>query len=305
MLRDVWLLGLFAGGLYGAALGAGLLAAGPPWRRGLAVLVSCAALALPFLVPYEYPTFRAFLGLGGIWFMARVVELVKSSRSLSPQQRMWHAVALIDVRKARKISPRLDGAALTRLLVAAPLVVLAWGLLAYGSPLLPGGFRLAVRWGAGLVFLYMAVEVCVALVLLVYGRLGWDPRPLHEDPLLSRTISEFWNQRWNQIVHRFLRQYVFVPMARRSNAWGGTAAVFAVSGLGHAFFMLPAVGPFYAGMMGAFFLIQLPWLWLERVLAVRRWPAPLAHLWTVSLLGGSSPLFIEPILQIVDTWSRG
>ncbi|EAU62001.1 conserved hypothetical protein [Stigmatella aurantiaca DW4/3-1] len=230
---------------------------------------------------------------------------MNASRSLTPRQRMWHAVALIDVRKARRISPRLDRAAWVRLWVAAPLVVLSWGLLAYGSPLLTGGLRLVVRWGAGLVFLYVAVEVCVALVLLVYGRLGWDPRPLHEDPLLSRTVSEFWNHRWNQIVHRFLRQYVFVPVARRSNVWGGTAAAFGVSALGHAYFMLPAVGPFYAGMMGAFFLLQLPWLGLERVLAVRRWPAPLAHLWTVSLLGGSSPLFIEPILQIVDTWSRG
>jgi hypothetical protein len=304
-MREVGRLALLVGGLYAASMAAGWLAAGAAWRRGLAVLVSGAALALPFAAPEGFLTFRALLGLGGIWFMARVVELVRASRSPSAWDRMRHAVAPIDVRKARSVPPRLDGAAGVRLAVAAPLAGLAWGALAAGGPLFSGGLRLAVRWGTGLVFLYAAVEAGMAVVLLVYGLRGVDPRPLHEDPLLSRTIAEFWNHRWNQTVHRFLKQHVFVPAARRSNAWGGTAAVFTVSALGHASFMLPAVGPLWAGVMGAFFLLQLPLVWLERVLAVGRWPVPLARLWTVVGLGASSPLFIEPVLQIVDTWSRG
>ncbi|SEK81965.1 MBOAT, membrane-bound O-acyltransferase family [Stigmatella aurantiaca] len=304
-MRDVWLPVLLVGALYTASMGAGWLAAGAAWRRRLALLVSGAVLLLPFLAPADLPTFRAFLGLGGVWFLARVVELTRASRSFPAWDRMRHAVAPLDVRKARRAASRLDGAALKRLAVAAPLVGLAWGTLAYGCPLLSGGLRLAVRWGAGLVFLYTAVEAAMALVLIAYGLRGMDPRPLHEDPLLSRTISEFWSHRWNQTVHRFLKQHVFVPVARRRGVWGGTAAVFGVSALGHAAFMLPAVGPFWAGMMGAFFLIQLPLVWLERVLAVGRWPAPLAHLWTVTWLGASSPLFVEPCLQIVDTWGGG
>jgi hypothetical protein len=304
-MRQVWLPVLLVGALYAASMGAGWLAAGAAWRRRLAPLVSGATLGLPFLAPADLLTFRALLGLGGVWFLARVVELVRARRSVPAGDRMRHAVALLDVRRARRVSSRLDRAALLRLGGAAPFVGLSWGLLAYGVPLLDGGFRLAVRWGMGLVFVYTAVEAAVSLVLLAYGLRRMDPRPIHEDPLLSRTISEFWNHRWNQTVHRFLKQHVFIPMARRGGVWAGTAAVFGVSALGHAAFMLPAVGPFWAGMMGVFFLVQLPLLWLERALGVGRWPVPLAHLWTVTCLGASSPLFVEPCLQIVDTWGPG
>ena len=92
-------------------------------------------------------------------------------------------------------------------------------------------------------------------------------------------------------------------MARRGHTELGLALTFVVSGLFHFAFMVPAVGLGWAAMMGAFFVLQLPLLWLERSVGVTRWRAPMARAWTLGLLLVFSPLFTEPVLQIVDTWS--
>jgi hypothetical protein len=67
--------------------------------------------------------------------------------------------------------------------------------------------------------------------------------------------------------------------------------------------MVPAVGFGWAAMMAAFFVLQLPFLWVERALGVARWRASRARVWTLTVLFVSSPLFVEPVLQIVDGWS--
>lgn len=298
MLLPSILLGL----LYLVALLAALLATGSPWRRGAAVLVVSTSLPLAFFAPAEYPTFTALLALGCLWFTLRVVELARVRGSVPVPSRIWHAVGLVDTRRSRRMAPKLDTSALVRMALGAPLWFGAWAGVRFGSELLTGAPRLAVRWLCGVVFMYLGVEVVVAAVILIYGLLGIDPRPLHDDPILSRTISEFWNRRWNRAVHGFLKHNVFAPVARRGHAEWGMVLAFLLSAFIHFYFMWPAVGPFWAGMMAAFFLLQLPFLWAERALGVARWPAPLARTWTLTLLILSSPLFVEPVLRIVDTW---
>ncbi len=297
------LLVLYVGLVYGAALIAALLATGPVWRRGAAVLLVGAGYVVPFLAPAEDPTFRAFVALGSLWFTARTVELLREPRPLPAARRIWHAVGLVDTLRVRRMAPMLDVSALARLLVCAPMVIAGWAGVYYGSHLLSGAARLAVRWSAGVVFVYTAVETVVSAVIVLYGLLGIDPRPLHDDPIRSRTITEFWSRRWNRVVHRFLKQNIFAPVARRGRTELGLVLAFLMSAFIHFAFMLPAVGLAWAAMMGSFFVLQLPFLWAERALGVNRWPAPLARAWTLGLLLVSSPLFVEPVLQIVDTWS--
>ena len=76
------LLVLYVGLIYAAGLLAALLADGPVWRRALALAVMGAALAVPFLAPADHPTFRAFVGLGSLWFLAHIIELVREPRHL-------------------------------------------------------------------------------------------------------------------------------------------------------------------------------------------------------------------------------
>ncbi|WNG33549.1 hypothetical protein F0U61_07890 [Archangium violaceum] len=297
------LLALYVGLIYAAGLAAALLATGPVWRRTTALLVMSAALPVAFLAPADYQTFRAFVALGSLWFLARTVELVREPRHLPVTRRIWHAVGLVDTRLARRRAPSVDRPALVRLILCIPLVAAGFVGVYYGSQLSSSTLRLGLRWGFGALFTYTAVEVVVSGVILFYSALGIDPRPLHDDPILSRTIAEFWGRRWNRAVHRFLKLNVFAPVARRGYTELGLVLTFVVSALFHFTFMLPAVGPGLAAMMGAFFLLQLPFLWAERALGVAQWKEPLARAWTLTLLFVSSPLFVEPVLRIVDSWT--
>lgn len=296
------LLGLLLGWVYAVATLAALLATGPRWRRGAAVLVCATAWPAAYFVPDEYPTFTAVLALGSLWFTARLIELARERGHVPALRRLWHTVGLVDTLRAKRISRTLDLNALARLAVGLPIFFGGWAAVHYGSQLLTGAPRLLVRWGSGVVFLYVAVEVTVAAVIVAYGLLGIDPRPLHDDPILSKTITEFWNRRWNQAVHRFLKYSVFAPVARRGHVEWGLALTFVVSAFIHFAFILPSVGLYWAGMMASFFLLQIPFVWAERALKVARWPSALARTWTLTLLLVSSPLFVEPVLQILDTW---
>jgi hypothetical protein len=300
----VLLLVLYVGLVYGAALIAALLATatGSMWQRGAAVLIVAAGYVVPFLAPAD-PTFRAFVALGSLWFTARTMELLREPKPVPATRRLWHIIGMVDTLRSRHIAPLIDTSALIRLLVCAPLVVAGWVGISSANHLLSGAARLAVRWSTGVVFVYTAVETVVALVILLYGLLGIDPRPLHDDPIRSRTITEFWSRRWNRAVHRFLKQTIFAPVARRGHTELGMVLAFLMSAFIHFAFMLPAVGLGWAAIMGAFFVLQLPFLWAERALHVNRWPALLARAWTLGLLLVSSPLFVEPVLQIVDSWS--
>jgi hypothetical protein len=288
--------------VYVAATLAALLATGSRWRRGAAVLVCATAMPVAFFVPDEYPTFTAFLALGSIWFTARVIELARERGHVPVPLRLWHTMGVVDALRAKRIAPKLDLNALWRLAAALPLFFGGWAAVHHGSHLLSGAPRLIARWGAGVVFMYAAVEVTVAAVIIAYGLMGIDPRPLHNDPILSKTITEFWNRRWNQAVHRFLKYSVFAPVARRGHVELGLALTFVVSAFIHFFFILPAAGLYWAGMMASFFLLQIPFVWAERALGVARWRSALARTWTLTLLLASSPLFMEPVLQILDTW---
>ncbi len=294
--------GLTLGWIYASATLAALLCAGARWRRGVAVLVMVATVPLAFRVPAEHVTFRAVLALGSLWFTLRVVELARERKPMPAPSRIWHAVGIVDTRRVRRVSLRLEMGALTRLVLATPWAVGAWAGAHLGSEHLEGAARLGVRWVCGAGLMYTGVEAALALTRVLYGLVGIDLRPLHDDPIRSRTISEFWNRRWNRIVHGFLKQNVFEPVARRGHAAWGRVLVFLLSGFLHFYIMWPGVGLYWAGVMGLFFLVQVPLLWAERALKVARWSSLWGRVWTLGWLSASSPLFVEPMMRIVDTW---
>ena len=79
------------------------------------------------------------------------------------------------------------------------------------------------------------------------------------------------------------------------------AAAFTVSAALHVYCALPPLGPAWAGVMGAFFLVQGAAVVLERATgAPSGWPRPAQHAWTLVWLLASSPLFVEPFLRAVE-----
>ena len=101
------------------------------------------------------------------------------------------------------------------------------------------------------------------------------------------------------MMHEWLHRHLYLPLARRGHARIGTAAAFTCSAGFHIWFVLIALGPKMAALMGSFFFLQLGAIAVEARLGIRRWPSPAARAWTLTVLTLSSPLFMEPMLVIM------
>lgn len=294
MLSWLWPIGAWVGVVpVMAALGRG----GAVARRagyGLGAL----AVLLPWAVPAAFPLVRATLALAILWSIARYVELGAPALRASYARRLWHLVAFVDTRAARRVSPRLDarrlglGAAWTGLAVI--------GLIgAFAAARAPGaGLAWAGRWVGGLVFLYAFVEAVANLLNAGHRLVGWELPPLHVHPIAARSLSDFWGTRWNRPVSTWLREHWLRPQIRRGRTTAAFLGSFLWSGLLHAAFTLPAVGVAMAGAMLGFFCAQALGIFVERELGLTRRPR-LARGFALGFIVVTSPLFTEPTLRIL------
>jgi hypothetical protein len=63
---------------------------------------------------------------------------------------------------------------------------------------------------------------------------GFYTKPIFLNPLLqSRSTSEFWGTRWNQMISRFLRHGIYLPARKCMPSWAAVALAFGFSGLLH------------------------------------------------------------------------
>lgn len=265
--------------------------AGRSWGRiALSGIFLIAALVSPWFIHPEHTFWRALTALYASFAVGRTADILKHEGEAPARWRVGHMFSLIDTRLIRRGRPRLPWEALFRLAVAAGVAfsALRW---------LPQ-FTLG-RWAVGLVFIYALVEAVAAGFLLLLSGLGLRSPPLHVDPILSRSVRQFWAERWNRVVSRLLASHIFIPLARRGSRGLGLLLCFAVSGLGHGYFTWVAAGPRQALAMTAFFLVQWPAIMLERLLKVERWGSVGARLWTVSVMLAASPLFVFPALGCV------
>ncbi|HTQ45341.1 MAG TPA: MBOAT family protein [Polyangiaceae bacterium] len=278
---------------------AALIAAGPRGRRILALVVALPELALPWQVPAEHTLWRAALALMGFVCCVRVLDLVLARKELSPLRRIWHAFAFVDTMRLKYAGPALDGAAALRACAYGALTVgAAWACFVF-APGLADPARTLTRLGAGAAFMVGLTDAAYAAATLGFRAMGVVVYDLHRAPVLSRTVQEFWGERWARTVSMWLFARIFRPLARRRLPGLGLAASFAASALLHAYVMLPALGWWAAGMWGAYFMVQAGLVVVERALRVPRWPRPLAHTWVVVVMLASSPLMVEPMLRLV------
>ncbi len=268
-------------------------------RRLVAGLIVCASLAVPFSVGPGWPLVTFFSGLFGVLITLRSLDLCRMARPLPPARRIWHMLAVYDTRWAKARPPGVEGGALLRVLGWAALAsALLWvGLVV--APGLAAPWGRALQWGSCAFFAVATLEVVAGTARVGWGAVGISPPPIHEAPYLSRSISEFWTARWNKVVGTWLRHNLHVPLARRGWPKAGVAAAFAVSAAIHAYLVLPSLGWRPAAWMGGFFVAQILLVWAERALGVRSWRAAPARAWTLGALLLVSPLFCEPLLQLL------
>lgn len=101
------------------------------------------------------------------------------------------------------------------------------------------------------------------LLALAWRTAGVPVTPLMRAPLLSRSLGEFWAERWNTAFNRLATRLVFRPLRHGFNLPTATILVFFVSGLIHDLTIsVPARGGY--GLPTLYFLIQGAAILFER-----------------------------------------
>ena len=283
---------------YGGVLGFAMT--GSPARRALLVGVAALALAAPFARHGASFGVRVVLAGGLSISFLRLVDLALDRHPLSAARRILHATMMIELRRTKRIPRHLHVRALAHVLLMGSLTALSVAGFAYLPPTGELSSRIA-RGLLGIVFAYASFDAGCALVMVLWSALGFDVPLLHNHPIKSRTVAEFWSQRWNRIVGSWLRTHCFTPLARRRHARLGVMAAFAASTLLHVYLAWAVFDARGAMMWALFFGLQIPIVFTERALRVSSWPAPIARLWTVVVLCAASPFFVEPILRSFES----
>lgn len=280
----------------------GSLCSGPAWRRWLSCTVAGAALLVPFWIS-QGTVLRAAVALELLWICVKVFGLARDPTPRPVGFRVLQLLVLHDLRQdgVLKRGPRPEVAlgVLARAMLWSAAAAVALWLALFVAPALPLVQRVLLRCASGAAFAYAGVEGALGLFLFVYRSGGLQPPSLHRQPILSTSIAEFWGRRWNRIVGHWLFGTFYRPLAVRGYNLLGIVAAFIASAVLHLYFTWAAIGIEPALRMALFFVAQLPLQILETRLQQARWPGAARRLWTIGWLTLTSPLFVEPMLDII------
>lgn len=266
-------------------------------RAWLVRLIVLPAPAAPLVFGDTTPFGRLVLAMGGVLVLVRSVDLSRDPRSYPLAFRLWFTFTAFDGRTIRRDTPMLDKLSLLRLLGYGSLFWTVFAVFASGALSQPHAWQWPLRWLLGAVLVYSLLDAVAGGIHVVYRGLGVVVEPVHRAPILSRSVQEFWGERWNRIVHQVLVEYSFKPLGRKRLRLAIMGA-FALSALLHFWILFMSAGLARGLVMASFFLLQGGFVVLERKLRVARWREVPARAWTVLCVLGTSPLFVEPMLAV-------
>lgn len=270
------------------------------------LLAGLVAMLASLLAPPQWPVPRFAVTLFGCLAMGRAMDLAWRPHALSFRGRLWLLVTFLDVREPSRREPTLEHkerrwlAVHLLLFVASALALTGLAARRGGSPdlrTLPA-FELALRWVLGAVQVYSLPELLQAVLLAGYAKLGLRFPKINREPIFSTTLAEFWGRRWNRAVAGWLRNYAYLPLARRGRPKLAVAAAFAASACLHFWVSFVPLGWLAGATMASFFLVHGAALALERALGVREWTPTQQRLWSYAWFALSLPLFVEPTLRV-------
>lgn len=271
-----------------------LLLALRPFTARLGVPVAALLFPVPIFVQASSVSRFALMVLTALALVIAAAAFFAPPRFRTPVAVLfcWFGTKTI-ARRPRKF----DAIALLRLVMAAVVFAFALGVL---KTAVPAGVTWLLRWFSCGVAVFSFGEMVVASQDFITAVLGLDAPALGRSPWLSTSVSEFWTRRWNAAVSELGFRYLFFrPLARHGRVRALFAA-FLASAVVHYLLCFMATGRWEISLaFGAFFLVQPPFILAERALCVRRWPIPAARIWTLTALAVTSPLFVEPVAQIV------
>lgn len=278
---------------YGVVFGLAMTGSRP--RRLSVLAIAALGLATPFALRSEPTLLRGLVAFGIAISFLRLVDLAAERTALTPSGRIMHATITVDLRRVPRTPRALHVPSLVRFLLLGSIAVVAYTFIANVPPADPVT-RIA-RWFAGCVAAYAQIDAFAAFATLLWRGLGYDVPRFHDDPIKSLTVAEFWGERWNLIVGRWLRAHCFMPLARRRLPLVGLGAAFAASTVLHVYLAWAVLDAQAAAMWALFFAAQIPILLVERALRVSTWPPWSARIWTIGVLCAVSPLFVAPVIR--------
>lgn len=230
----------------------------PPLWAGCLPLLLLPAAPIVFrdrMVPWVFMwtlSFALFAGLKWMtWWQARSFITHTAARSAA-YMFAWpgmDAAAFLDSGRHPQ-SPRTS-----EWLWAATKTALGIALLWFVARQIPAQQALLRGWIGlfGLIFLLHFGSF--HLIALFWQSVGIEAQPIMQQPILARSLSEFWGKRWNLGFRQLAHEFVFRPAQRVFGATAAGLLVFLVSGLIHDMVIsLPARGGY--GLPTAYFLLQ-------------------------------------------------
>jgi len=263
----------------------------------LPMLLAVAALGVPFYLPVHPAWVRFVFALTAAMGVLRCVDLWRDKTPRPLFFRIQHIVTPFDTRRITR-GPSGPPAGQTFTVIAfAILSVPAFYLVRVVAPAHAGTSGLLLRWASGLLFAYALSDVVYGGLRTALMAAGFDVYDFHRMPVLSRTVKEFWGERWNRTVSAWFAEHLLRPLARRGHAKLGVLASFLASATLHSYLVLVAIGGPMTLVMFGYFVVQGAIVLLELRVRAARWTPTLGHAWTVTLMVVTSPMFVEPLLR--------
>lgn len=279
------------GGVLAALVTTGSLA-----QRIFGVSIAAALLVVPITVKEPPPVSYVTLTIAAVVFL-RAVDLGVERPSRSAASRVWHTFVPFDTRLAKRSRPHLNGSQILEMVAWAVLSYVAFLAASYSPVTTLTGYY-AVRWSFGLLWivaLFETISQSIAVISLMFGA---EIPPLHDAPYKARSLREFWSVRWNKLVGRWIREHCYAPLARRDYEKLALTASFVASAAIHLYITSVLLDVRWGLIMAALFLLQVPLLFAEDALSIRRRSTVAGRIWTLGVLTLLSPLFTEPVLRI-------
>jgi Membrane bound O-acyl transferase family len=267
-----------------------------PVGARVGVLMAGLFLLLPLFVTTS-PLSRCLLMCFMCVPFGAATELLFLQRPASLRMRLAQMFTYFYRGQVTRRARGFDAAALVQIIAATAVLAAAIAAVKLVSG---PGFWQPARWLAGGIGILAAAEMATACHNFATKLMGLTVPPLFQSPYRSTSVSEFWARRWNLPASELFRKYCFAPLARRGVALA-LVTVFAVSAVGHALLAYLGLGRWrMAAACGAFFLVQPLFILAERWLNVRWWRPVAGRAWTLAVLATTSPLFVEPTLQLIE-----
>ncbi len=261
------------------------------------VLVAGLFLAVPCFL-WALPIFRLLLMCCMAFTFAVASLQLFPAPTAAVRGRLDYVFTWLGTREVKRRDRSLDAVSLGQLIVAT--LVLAAAVAAVKA-VSASGIWLLARWFAGGILLLAFAEVVTAGHYFLTALMGVSAPPVMRSPYLSASIREFWAERWNPAASALVfGKYFFAPLARRGAGLGVFAAFFG-SAVGHVLLLYMATKRWGISLLwGIFFLMQPLLIAVERRMKVRHWRLAAGRAWALTALAITSPLLVEPVLQLVE-----